>query len=86
MDRRTENHRPTLSLARPWERSALLVSTLVLSSMLMTSAGGCKAIRERRAQRAAERQAGSEQAQQVQQANEARQLPNCQARPSSESQ
>ena len=66
MDRRTENHRSadlgSGSLARP----VMLASTLLLSSMLMTSAGGCKAVRERRAQRAAERQAKAD----------ARQLPN----------
>lgn len=50
MAQRTENHR---SLNRP----VILASTLLMSSMLLTSATGCKVIRERRAQRAVERDA-----------------------------
>ncbi len=66
MDRRTENHRSAGLGSGSFARPVMLASTLLLSSMLMTSAGGCKAVRERRAQRAAERQAIAD----------ARQLPN----------
>ncbi len=58
MESRTENHR---QVARP----ILLASTLLISSMMISSMGGCKAVRERRAQRAAEREAAN-----------ARELPN----------
>lgn len=56
MERRTENHRSTQSLARP----LMLASTLLLSSLLMSSVSGCKAARERRAQRAVEREQAKE--------------------------
>tara|TARA_R110002073_G_scaffold118918_3_gene258956 strand:+ start:49527 stop:50846 length:1320 start_codon:yes stop_codon:yes gene_type:complete len=67
MESRTENHR---QVARP----ILLASTLLISSMMISSMGGCKAVRERRAQRAAEREAAN-----------ARELPNGDAQISGES-
>ncbi|MGV6814024.1 MAG: tetratricopeptide repeat protein [Phycisphaerales bacterium] len=62
MDRRTENlQSPVISRtgSSPF-RSVLLASVLMLSSGMLTSVGGCKAVRERRAQRAAEKQRDKE--------------------------
>ncbi len=72
MDRRTGNHRSTRPLVLSLARSALLASTLLVSSMLLVQVSGCKAVRERRAQRAAEREAKKAQD---------RQLPNGDAEP-----
>lgn len=69
MDRRTENHRSSGSRSGSQARPVILASTLLLSSMLMTSAGGCKAVRERRAQRAAEREASRANTRQLPNAN-----------------
>ncbi len=70
MARRTENHRSLTNLQ-------LAVPAILLSSMLLSSASGCKAVRERRAQRAAEREA-SKQAE-IASNNGDRQLPNGQS-------
>lgn len=72
MDRRTENHSPT----RSFSRSATFASSLLVASLLLAQAGGCQAVRERRAQRAADRQAAKEaKASQVESQD---QLPNAQ--------
>jgi len=68
MDRRTENHRSSSSLTR----QATLISAALVASMLVSTAGGCKAVRERRAQRAADREAANQTTNQTQD----RQLPN----------
>lgn len=65
MDRRTGNHRSIRPLVWPLARPALLASTLLVSSMLLMQASGCKAVRERRAQRAAEREAKKAQDRQL---------------------
>ena len=56
MDRRTENHRSPSPLVLGTVRPVLLATTLLVSSIVLTQATGCKAARERRAQRQAERQ------------------------------
>jgi len=71
MDRRTENHRSSARLA-------VLVSALLLSSMTLSSASGCRVIRERRAQRAAARAADKAAKAQTTGEPRARQLPNAQ--------
>lgn len=68
MHRNTHNPAPL--------RATLLASLLLGSGVLMSSAGGCKAIRERRAQRAAEREAQAQQ--QAREQN--RELPNANRR------
>lgn len=59
-------------------RAILLCSILLGSGVLLTSAGGCKAIRERRAQRAAERE--QQRQQQAQAREQERELPNANRR------
>lgn len=60
-------------IQRPFSTPILLVSTLLFSSTLLTSTSGCKAVRERRAQRTAEREAARAEDQ------AARKLPNADA-------
>ena len=70
MDRSTQGRFAT----QPLVRGVLVASMLLSPVLLLSSAGGCKAIRERRAQRAAERESRS----QVE--NENRSLPNADRR------
>jgi tetratricopeptide (TPR) repeat protein len=59
-------------IKRPLSAPVMLASTLIMSSVMLSSASGCKAVRERRAQRAAAREEAK-----IAKANEeqARQLP-----------
>lgn len=70
MHRNTHNPAPL--------RAILLASLLLGSGVLMSSAGGCKAIRERRAQRAAEREQQHQAQEQAR--KEQRELPNANRR------
>jgi len=79
-------HRTQLN--RSLARGVLVASMLISPALLMSTSGGCQAIRERRAQRAAEREqrradelAQNEQAQREQtQSEQARELPNADRR------
>lgn len=86
---RSPNPAPRQPVHKPMHRSQInrslahgvLVASMMLSpALLMSSAGGCQAIRERRAQRAAEREQRQADKQALDQTQESRELPNADRR------
>ncbi len=65
MDRCTGNHFLVCPLVRPMVRRVLLALILLVSPMFLMQVGGCQAVRERRAQRVAEREAKKAQDRQL---------------------